>query len=498
MGNLANVRPGDIVLVSFVATVVAWFIMFTSAVHLGIIFHKTKLHFYRHENARCSSNEEGNASGEPNAEASRCADLPADSRLSRGMSWFYETTRRDLDRLSWQRLGLYLLIALPVISVTVWKSTCMVSTGCGPEGTAQPLFNNEWLDLSRNIGAALLGIAFAVALRFVATKIRWDAVREYVPARRYIEQSHKRMQEYAMDFINDEQAENQPPGKSQAPSVEDLARSTLRGAEFFIVVFLLFASGYFWLHPSYGFSGPALVLVLLLLMIICGALTLISAMLDKYRISVLLVLVGGIYLCYQLFDVDHHYPVIAIAQDATHKPSTPLTPRTVYREWRKRQTTSNPVMVVVTASGGGITAARWTAEVLSRLQGAKSTKFGDSVVLISSVSGGGVGSMYYLDRFANGYPPTPSELEEIERRSGQSSLSATAWGLVYRDLWQFLPFRDRRMDRGWALEQSWARHLTSDRATLRGWRDDVLGGKTAGVPSRFSMRPSRRPVSDFC
>jgi hypothetical protein len=247
-------------------------------------------------------------------------------------------------------------------------------------------------------------------------------------------------------------------------------------------VLILFVSGYWWSHPDSGYSGPALLLVLLLLVIICTSLTLLSAIFDRFRVPVLLVLVAGTYLGYELLDIDHHYPVIQSAEDSIHKPGKPLTPRTAYHQWRDMQEQSNPVMVVVTASGGGITAARWTAEVLSRMQEVEDTRFDESLVLISSVSGGGVGSMYYLDRFANGYPPTRSELREVERLSGKSSLAATAWGLVYRDLWQILPLPDRRIDRGWALEQSWARHLTSERATLRGWRDDALGGKKRWRP----------------
>jgi hypothetical protein len=54
--------------------------------------------------------------------------------------------------------------------------------------------------------------------------------------------------------------------------------------------------------------------------------------------------------------------------------------------------------VVVAASGGGITASLWTARVLTALQGEVGTDFTRSIRLISSVSGGSVGTMYFLDR----------------------------------------------------------------------------------------------------
>jgi hypothetical protein len=132
-------------------------------------------------------------------------------------------------------------------------------------------------------------------------------------------------------------------------------------------------------------------------------------------------------------------------------------------------------MVVVTASGGGITAARWSTEVLTRLQYA-TDKFGESIVLISTVSGGGVGAMYFVDAYKDGRPPATEEiLELIRTRSAESSLLASAWGFAYRDIfWSSPLIRNRHEDRGWALEQTWIRRLSDPESTLRKWQQGIL------------------------
>ncbi|NBC85415.1 MAG: hypothetical protein GVY25_04405, partial [Bacteroidetes bacterium] len=139
----------------------------------------------------------------------------------------------------------------------------------------------------------------------------------------------------------------------------------------------------------------------------------------------------------------------------------------VFERWRTHHP-DDTVLTVVTASGGGIRAAGWTAEVLTRLDEASDGAFGRSLLLISSVSGGSVGAMYYVDRYGEG----EGARTHIRRESTRSSLYGTAWGLVYGDVWRWLPFGGNR-DRGRALERIWAQRLATDSTTIWDWwRDD--------------------------
>lgn len=69
-----------------------------------------------------------------------------------------------------------------------------------------------------------------------------------------------------------------------------------------------------------------------------------------------------------------------------------------------RMSGKKPLILVATA-GGGIQAGAWTAEVLSGLEDlSKNTwktnySFADSLTLVSSVSGGATGSMYFLNLY---------------------------------------------------------------------------------------------------
>ena len=60
---------------------------------------------------------------------------------------------------------------------------------------------------------------------------------------------------------------------------------------------------------------------------------------------------------------------------------------------------SDDRLIVVAASGGGIQAAAWTAQVLSGLDTENDGNFGPKVRLISAVSGGSVGAMYFVDAY---------------------------------------------------------------------------------------------------
>ena len=129
-------------------------------------------------------------------------------------------------------------------------------------------------------------------------------------------------------------------------------------------------------------------------------------------------------------------------------------------------------MIVVTASGGGIQASAWTAQVLVGLD-QKLPQFSESIGLVSGVSGGSVGVMYYLGhrpfRFNDGQHAiqlTDVQRDRIVQVASDSCLESVGWGMAFPDLGRSLfpfPVWDREIDRGWALESRWWNRMGRDK-----------------------------------
>jgi hypothetical protein len=149
-------------------------------------------------------------------------------------------------------------------------------------------------------------------------------------------------------------------------------------------------------------------------------------------------------------------------------------------------------VIAVAANGGGIQSAAWAAKVLTEVEIAcrkrfpsDPTIFGESVRVISSVSGGSVGAAYFAEAYdpnGAGLPKSPDALSHIVDRAERSSLDEVAWGLVFPDLWRpIIPcFPWKYADRGQALEQALAYEGQGKvRPLLEGlstWRKSVLDG----------------------
>ena len=137
----------------------------------------------------------------------------------------------------------------------------------------------------------------------------------------------------------------------------------------------------------------------------------------------------------------------------------------VLKDWPFPVTNRKKTLVVVTASGGGIQASAWTAKVLTELD-REFEGFSQSIGLISSVSGGSVGTMFYLGH-RNLLDPKKKDainlFKDDAARNGviepasQSALEAVAWGLVVPDFVRaVIPMAAPPLvDRGWALESLW-------------------------------------------
>jgi len=194
---------------------------------------------------------------------------------------------------------------------------------------------------------------------------------------------------------------------------------------------------------------------------------------DRYRIPVPLLILATVMMFYSAFGTDHYYELNLTPKGDTSYNPPRLTE--VFDDWTfPTGPDGKRTLVVVDASGGGIQASAWTAQVLVGLHGVYGNDFSRSIGLISSVSGGSVGTMFYLTHrteIALSPDPTVSldealslaSIQKIQEASRASALEATAWGLAYPDtLRTVFPFAVNEIeDRGWAIEQVWQQRMKS-------------------------------------
>jgi hypothetical protein len=262
----------------------------------------------------------------------------------------------------------------------------------------------------------------------------------------------------------------------------------LAAAGMFFATLAVYAGLGIWNAPGTArtfLALPALGALLLVLLMAAWILPALSFLLDRFRAPVILVLLLVSFTLFLVFGSDHVFRLVA----AGPGPEAPELPATAGADldvvdvgWLDDPAAPRP-LVVVSAEGGGITAAAWTATALAGLAaGEAGGELLSSLRLVSGVSGGAVGAMFFVDRL----PRAPlSEMgrqpaawaEEVGRVAAESSLDPVGWAMAYPDLLRLLfsyPFATHwpHLDRSYALEESWRRRLsTPDRPpTLAGWR----------------------------
>ncbi len=170
-------------------------------------------------------------------------------------------------------------------------------------------------------------------------------------------------------------------------------------------------------------------------------------------------------------------------------------------------------LIIVTAEGGGIHSAAWTAAVLMELEKQfyiqnPANTFHANLVLASTVSGGSVGLLPFLREYTSDgkFSNIDATANRVTIAASCSSLAAVAWGLSYYDALHFflpLPWHSDGAtwsngvpggwDRSWALERAFARNLDDDSCRLTG----SPGEKIARVPIRtgYELTLGNYPVT---
>jgi hypothetical protein len=158
-------------------------------------------------------------------------------------------------------------------------------------------------------------------------------------------------------------------------------------------------------------------------------------------------------------------------------------------------------VVLIAAAGGGIQAAAWTARVLTGLEEILDEKkpgaFARSIRVLSGVSGGSTGIMFYVHAtypLEETGPAAVARRKEIVDVAKASSLSQAVRGLAYSDLWRafFSLFvaniyddRSERLEQAWIENDiqrfHWAKEASLRSATLIQWRHELANRKRPAV-----------------
>ena len=245
---------------------------------------------------------------------------------------------------------------------------------------------------------------------------------------------------------------------------------------------------------------PTLAYLLLLLTWLCWGLSGLAFFLDRFRIPVIIPLLLLAFLTSLAPWSDHYYPVMDTSggpqeeQQAAAQPPTPA---------EANPTSSDDTIIVVAASGGGIHAAAWATHVLTGLEEEFGDDFGKSIRLVSSVSGGSTGAMYFVNEYSQAGPPPKDELDKIVERAEGSSLDEIGWGLFYSDFLRLVTSYGSSWDSGRALEEALLRNdqewknRSGIEAGLSEWQEGAAAGWRPGMifNTTISDTGERLPLS---
>lgn len=289
--------------------------------------------------------------------------------------------------------------------------------------------------------------------------------------------------------------------------------------QWLVLMLLAISAGVYFIVGLYKSSRlgapshvPAVAYVLVLMLVLNWVFSMLAFFLDRYRVPLLLpvvlfcALAGQFSLSDHYFAMHHNTHIQPVSPSQTLSVRAPKFPQTNRR---------NGGVAVVATAGGGIQAAGWTARVLTGLQeqcpATPGKTFADSVALISAVSGGGVGTMFFVNQYKSvgngfGFSANPAGLSRIVEQAESPALSEIGWAMVYVDpLRIFFPYmriseQQKTIDRGFVLEQIW-RNRGPVLASLAEWRDGVTRGSRPAVIFNSTFAETGQPfllsTSDF-
>jgi hypothetical protein len=361
------------------------------------------------------------------------------------------------------------VMALPVIVMTIWQSAVV---------SRRPVVQ---MSVAALVGVLAAGVAFWAALKAAgkltnkghawrtgspnAVGRRYQAVLEWLHAHPALGEGFVRREPYAGQ-----------------PHVELLRGHGIAAILAILAGLTFVVAGVITSNLDQPVYISTLTCVLLLLLVLCWTLGFIAFLFDRARVPLFVLLLVAAFFMSFWAATDHFYRTYP-------RPGAfePVRPADLLAD---RQ--GAPV-IVVAASGGGIQAAAWTTRVLTGLddaarQAGRPGLFARSVRLISAVSGGSVGAMYYVTSHRECGPAgiDPGTERSPVDNAMASSLHAVGWGFVFRDMNITPIWTNPYTDRGLTLEQAWRRDprlMDDEKSLLSIWRRNIVtrGGAGAGT-----------------
>ena len=168
-------------------------------------------------------------------------------------------------------------------------------------------------------------------------------------------------------------------------------------------------------------------------------------------VVLLLTLVSGIWN-------DNHAVRVGDSPDIAVQRPTPVEQLAAWQQGRAGNVVAPESVVLVATSGGGISAAYWTASTLAYLEQKFGAPFTERLFAVSGVSGGSLGAATYVALKRAGLETGQADalLDQVREVHGQDFLSPVVAGMLFPDLVQrFLPVPIGLADRQRFLERSW-------------------------------------------
>ncbi|MCP9236659.1 hypothetical protein [Lewinella sp. JB7] len=133
--------------------------------------------------------------------------------------------------------------------------------------------------------------------------------------------------------------------------------------------------------------------------------------------------------------------------------------RAILDRWKRKQPDEKPKLVVICASGGGLTASLWVTHLLQSIEACSDGRLLESTALMTGASGGLLGMAYLRQSYLESPSFRSDGLRRLDRVS-RDLLNPVAFSIVSNDI--FLPFRrievgdeKYRRDRGYAFERAY-------------------------------------------
>jgi len=218
-------------------------------------------------------------------------------------------------------------------------------------------------------------------------------------------------------------------------------------------------------------TGSTLMLALFGVQLLISVLTALTFYFDRFRVPVVLIVALAIIAISKVSESDTTFAAVPAEESQVARLETPA----------QLLAKSKDKLIVIAAAGGGIQSSGWVANVLARLT-TENSAFRDHLRVISGVSGGSVGTMFYLASYPGVFNQQAWNMQQVVEAATSSFLEDVAWGLVYPDLHRMilpLPLWGD-MDRGRALEIAFGRkagqNSTDPKPTMLGLAPHIANG----------------------